>query len=176
MESSDILVNINSMRIRFNILKIFNIFIAMFFCLFGSVSIVFLLMNLYLCYNFSLFGCFILDCILPYVYSTLVKRIMKPIDTKIKDSDTKLKQLEHNFKLEQEKNIMIKNVMDRFNRLNIGNQILVLNFIRDNCLISVNDIKNIDNLGLEDIYMIRDKLNLIQGINNNSEYTKRKTL
>ena len=37
-------------------------------------------------------------------------------------------------------------------------------------------IKNIDNLGLEDIYMIRDKLNLIQGINNNNEYTKRKTL
>lgn len=173
MEYDDKLMLIKNKNNKYRLLIILNILLSIFLTLTGTVSILYLIMILYEIINLSFLECFILDILLPYIYSCCVNPLVKHIDVKSKNIKKEINILEKEYQIEQS----IENFRIRFNQLSRDNQIKLLNYIKCNYLYMIKGFEDINSLNDNDILMLINNMNDVKLIDNiDKDYSKKRVL
>lgn len=137
--------------------KIFDLFLRSVLTLFGSVSLVSILMFLNSRFGVSYFSCLIITFIAPSVYSAIVNSSLEDMDNKIKKMELEICELEDECKKENglTKDSIIKNIEIRFEGLSNDRKRELLSYIKDripdgSCYEYISKLEDNDSLSLMD--------------------------
>ena len=144
---------INDKRNRYKLLVCLNLITVVLLTLIGAVSITYLIMFLYEIFNISLFCCFCLDILLPYIYSVCCEGITNKFDKKIDDAKIEINLLEKEYTIEKK----ISDILGRINVLSRDRQLEILKYIK-NDLDNSNMFNDIDLLDDGNVKLINDGL------------------
>lgn len=144
---------INDKRNRYKLLVCLNLITIVLLTLIGSVSITYLIMFLYEIFNVSLFYCFVLDILLPYIYSACCKSVTNKLNKKIDNVKMEIDVLEKEYTIDKK----ISDILCRIDGLPRKRQIEVLKYIK-NDLSNSNMFYNVDLLDDKNVKLINHLL------------------
>lgn len=170
MEGNDKILCINDKKKMYYFLVVINMIISIGLTLTGTLSIVYFIMFLYETYNVSMLECFILDIILPYVYSSCANFFIKKIGIKTKDISKEIDKLEKEYEIEQ----IMDDIRIRFNNLSRDKQIELLNYVKNNYLYMVSGFENISKLDDNEILMLINNMDSVKLIEGKDGYSKKR--
>lgn len=140
---------LNKKQRKYKILKISSLFLAIFFTLFGSVSIVSFLYFLNEMFKLTVFECFVYDLLLGSVYSFIANEILKKVfDDRIKKEVIEINRIENEIK-QNENDKTIENIEYRFNNLSKNNQLKLLNSMKKDFVLVFEEEEKLCNFNIE---------------------------
>lgn len=168
------LINNKIKKIKFY--KNIDMFFRIILTLFGSISLISVLMFLNSRFGVSYFKCFVVTLIVPSIYSYLVNESLVKFNNKIRMMEFEVENIlkEKNDKLSKNEKLEI-----RFDKLSTKSKLMVLRYARDGLSMDLNNRSNINGLNNEFMSVIEldernhfDKDEFI--IENSENYTRSK--
>lgn len=135
---------------KIKLFKMIDLFLRINLTLFGTISLVSILMYLNSRFNVSYFNCFIMTLILPSIYSCFINESLIKFDNKIKKMELEVKNMVNEFN--KSNKISKEDKLDleiKFDKLSTDSKLLLLRYVRDslprdlNNKIDVNSSNNI---------------------------------
>lgn len=144
---------INKKKNIYKLLVSLSLLTSIILTLIGSISIVYFIMFMYEMFNISLFCCFVLDILLPNIYSVCCKFITNKFDKKIDDVKVEINKLEKEYSIGKK----ISDILNRIDGLSRNRQIEILKYIK-NDLSNSNMFDNVDLLDAKNVRLINESL------------------
>lgn len=158
---------------KYNILKMCGFLLSIGLTMLGTISIMSLAMFIYERLKISLLKLIVFNGILACFYSIGSKKILNLVDNKEKKL---LMEIEDFNKKEEKKRIIISSLQERFNQLSRENQIKILNYIKDNCLLIEDNKTTKQQLESNKMLLVIEKIDEIQMLEEDKGYSRKRII